>query len=178
MVVMEEIRRLWSEGMSSSELIRVGYAPGTVYKVQRQMRRRCQGRDKEATKSMRQTTTVDERHLVKIKELETENDGLEGWVELLQERLDEQDSLGSQLKDARGRIQKLEAEVERKRALEEQVRTLESHNVATERAVLSLERWSRKALETSSETGFGKLAMKLELSSLVAEALGYKGEHV
>ena len=36
--VMEEIRELLSLGMSSREVIDLGYAPGTVYKVQRQLR--------------------------------------------------------------------------------------------------------------------------------------------
>ncbi len=140
MGIMEEIRELWSNGMSSGELIEVGYAPGTVYKVQRQMRRRCQGGDEGTSTSMRQTPTVEEVYLARIKELETENDGLESWAELLDERLDEQDSLGSQLEDARERIRELEAEVVMKRTLEEHVRVLESQKASVKEASFNLAR--------------------------------------
>ena len=37
--VMQEIRNLLAEGKSSGQLIQMGYAPGTVYKVQRRWRR-------------------------------------------------------------------------------------------------------------------------------------------
>lgn len=40
--VMSEIKVLLSRGKSSGEIIEVGYRPATVYKVQRQMRRRGQ----------------------------------------------------------------------------------------------------------------------------------------
>ena len=38
-MVMQEVRTLLTEGRSSREVIDLGYAPGTVYKVQRRMRR-------------------------------------------------------------------------------------------------------------------------------------------
>jgi hypothetical protein len=55
--IMQQIRRLLSEGKTSGDVIQLGYAPGTVYKVQRQTRRRAapaedspplQGQDKES----------------------------------------------------------------------------------------------------------------------------------
>jgi hypothetical protein len=36
--IMQGIRNLLSQGKSSREVIQLGYAPGTVYKVQRQMK--------------------------------------------------------------------------------------------------------------------------------------------
>jgi exonuclease VII large subunit len=37
--IMQAVRELLAQGMSSREVIEKGYAPGTVYKVQRQLRR-------------------------------------------------------------------------------------------------------------------------------------------
>jgi|GEM_PF-5738566 len=39
--VMQEIGTLLTEGNSSREIIGMGYAPGTVYRVQRQVRRQA-----------------------------------------------------------------------------------------------------------------------------------------
>jgi hypothetical protein len=39
--VMQQIRELLSEGKSSKEVIALGYASGSVYKIQRQMRKRA-----------------------------------------------------------------------------------------------------------------------------------------
>jgi uncharacterized protein YoaH (UPF0181 family) len=42
--IMEDIRNLLSQGMSSAEVIALGYKPPTVYKVQRQLRNAGKGR--------------------------------------------------------------------------------------------------------------------------------------
>jgi DNA-binding CsgD family transcriptional regulator len=44
--IMQEIRKLLSQGKSSSEVIALGYKPPTVYKVQRQLRKKGQGNNK------------------------------------------------------------------------------------------------------------------------------------
>ena len=36
--IMRQVRELLSQGKASREVIQQGYAPGTVYKVQRQVR--------------------------------------------------------------------------------------------------------------------------------------------
>ena len=36
--IMQQVRELLSQGKDSREVIQLGYAPGTVYKVQRQLR--------------------------------------------------------------------------------------------------------------------------------------------
>ncbi len=36
--IMQQVRELLSQGKASREVIQLGYAPGTVYKVQRQVR--------------------------------------------------------------------------------------------------------------------------------------------
>lgn len=41
--IMEEVRELLVDGLSSREAIDLGYAPGTVYKVQRQLRKKTSG---------------------------------------------------------------------------------------------------------------------------------------
>ena len=38
--IMAEIRKLLSQGMSSREIINLGFAPWTIYKVQRDFRRK------------------------------------------------------------------------------------------------------------------------------------------
>ncbi len=45
--VMQEIRDLLSQGKPSSEVIALGYKPPTVYKVQRQLRKKGQDSNKE-----------------------------------------------------------------------------------------------------------------------------------
>jgi hypothetical protein len=39
--IMDQIKRLLSQGKSSREIIQLGYAPGSVYKAQRQMRQQA-----------------------------------------------------------------------------------------------------------------------------------------
>jgi hypothetical protein len=39
--IMQQVRELLCQGLSSGEIIKRGYAPGTVYRVQREMRRKA-----------------------------------------------------------------------------------------------------------------------------------------
>lgn len=48
--VMHEIRGLLAQGKGSAEIIEMGYAPGTVYRLQREFRRRAGGSGSNATR--------------------------------------------------------------------------------------------------------------------------------
>ena len=177
--IMEELRGLLLEGMSSGELIDMGYAPGTGYKVQRQVLRQ-QGDQEEPMKTApdptwappadQQCQATIEGLEANIEDLEVENDMHRGWIEVLEDRLVELDSLGPQLEVARARIQEMEIEAQRGRALEEQVRALETHGAETEELVFDLARLTSAALENSTPS-FAKLALKAELDFLVSDAL-------
>ena len=45
--IMEQIRDHLAQGRSSRELIDAGFAPGTVYKAQRQIRKKSHGHSRE-----------------------------------------------------------------------------------------------------------------------------------
>ena len=46
--IMQQVRGLLSQGKSSREVIQLGYAPGTVYRVQRQLRLKQTNREEPA----------------------------------------------------------------------------------------------------------------------------------
>ncbi len=86
--IMEQIREHIAQGKKSGELIRMGYAPGTVYKVQRQMRRRAsravlsQGKnglyvDVSAAGKMQLCEEENKKLYEKVTQLENVKEGLE-----------------------------------------------------------------------------------------------------
>ena len=168
-MVMQEVRQLLIEGQSSSELINMGYAPGTVYKVQRQVRKRGkQSGSGVAINKAETPPTVADEYLRRIQDLEAQTAGLGEQLDSLEGH---QAELGSQLDAARAHIQELEEE---ELNLKEQVGALEPCYSAAKTAVLSLDPWPRETLEHSSLSGFSELALEAEVASLVAQVLGYR----
>jgi hypothetical protein len=73
--VMQQIREHLVQGKSSQEVIALGYAPGSVYKIQRQLR--CSSGEKDQA-SVRPTpeapaSTLEIDATVRMEQLETEN---------------------------------------------------------------------------------------------------------
>ena len=165
MSVMEEIRKLWSEGWSSGKIIRTGYAPGTVYNVQRQMRRR----DTKAAprKSESSVPELDGQYLAQIAELEAENSELRQYREPFENLHVELGSLQAQFEAAQARIHELEGEVTRVAVLSQQIKNLESRIRVLERAALALGGLVKDTLERPPDTLFGKLAVESELECLL-----------
>jgi len=125
--IMAQIRELLSEGLSSREVIELGYAPGTVYKAQRQLRRPKEGA---IPKGYLDLSTDSPKLVGELSRLSEEKGRLEAEVERLSDL--EEDRL------------RLEEEVSRlKSSLEE---LLESRQ--TER-----EKWRRREAELSEENG-------------------------
>jgi hypothetical protein len=162
--IMQEIRNLLSQGQSSSEVIALGYKPPTVYKVQRQLRKKGQHSNK---------VPAPQNGPVPVAAVDTEGDAKKsgspslqewlerhGWVDKQVEsnkaprRLEmsedqhqleptdgqatENNPLQIELDQARSRIQKLEAEASGLQALRQQVRALQ----------VEAETWQRRATAT------------------------------
>jgi hypothetical protein len=86
--VLQQIREYLAPGKSSQEVIALGYAPGSVYKIQRQLRRHNEEKEEPAARSTAeaQVPVVDTEALARMERLETENAELRTqMVDLLQE---------------------------------------------------------------------------------------------
>jgi hypothetical protein len=103
--IMQEIREHLARGQSSQEVIALGYAPGSVYKVQRQLRHSSGEKETAArTTPEIQVSVVDTEALAR---LEAENAELgTQMAELLQE-VEKVTSLQYQLDQLQGRFEKL-----------------------------------------------------------------------
>ncbi len=103
--IMEDIRNLLNEGRSSAEVIALGYAPSSVYKAQRQLRKATDRADQPVTQVL-VTNMAPERWL----ELREENTKLRLQVSQLEEVTGERDDLRKEMALAQGRIEDLKAE--------------------------------------------------------------------
>jgi septal ring factor EnvC (AmiA/AmiB activator) len=111
--VMQEIREHLTQGKSSHEVIALGYAPGSVYKVQRQLRRHGSAANN-LSAPVRLEEPASAPHpdiLARLEKLEAANDELSAQVtELLAEK--QTDSiLESQIDQLGQRVERLVSEV-------------------------------------------------------------------
>jgi DNA repair exonuclease SbcCD ATPase subunit len=157
--IMQEIRNLLSSGRSSSEVITLGYKPPTVYKVQRQLRKKCQGNNKipaPQNEPVPAATTEAEgdakkagppslqewlkRHGWEYKRAESNKNSQGSETPEGQHQLEpaEPSPLQSKLDQALSRIEELEAEAHQVKALRKQVHSLE----------VEAQTWQRKATAT------------------------------
>ena len=90
--IMEDIRNLLKEGRSSAEVIALGYAPSSVYKAQRQLRKPTDRTDQPVTQVL-VTNMASEGW----SELREENSKLRQQVLLLEEMMAERDTLREDL---------------------------------------------------------------------------------
>ena len=102
--IMEDIRSLLNEGRSSADVIALGYAPSSVYKAQRQLRKTT-GRTDQPVTQVLVTNMASEGW----SELREENARLRQQVSLLEEMTAERDALREELDLAQSRIEELEA---------------------------------------------------------------------
>jgi DNA repair exonuclease SbcCD ATPase subunit len=143
--IMQQVRGLLSQGRSSGEVIALGYKPGTVYKVQRQLRLRQTKEDVPAPVMDQDEASSDGEE---PEEVSAEDADL---VRLFFGPVDEPDqdtSLRAELEQARGRIEELEAEAGKVQVLQERVHALEAEAEACielRRRVRDLERQLKSA---------------------------------
>ena len=116
--IMQQIREYLAGGMTSTEVISLGYRPSTVYKVQRQLDRRgqCEGR---APVTGNAEVAIATKNVLPHSQLETENARLQQEVEDLTSQLEATHDLTLELVE---KEDGLEGEV---RALHERVNALQ-----------------------------------------------------
>lgn len=145
--IMEQIRELFASGNASGEIIGMGFAPQTVYKVQRQLKKRDQtiGR-RSVDNSQLITATMPARS---GSELDAENDRLKMEVEELTHQLEctsevssqlvkMEDELEAEVKAFRERVSFLEPEASAAGQLRLRVKELEGqlqHEIHTQTAM-------------------------------------------
>ena len=172
MGVMEEIRQLLADGESSGDLIKLGYAPGTIYKVQRQLRRRRQQQDGQEPASLALAEgplrAMADQLQARIEELEAENAGLRQQLDKWEDRVVELNSLNTQLEAAQARVRALDMEVATGRDREKQVKVLESNRDTMGRALHRLALLSRRILD-DPPCGFSRMAAESEIESLATD---------
>jgi hypothetical protein len=110
--VLQQIREYLAQGKSSQEVIALGYAPGSVYKIQRQLRRRSEGKEEPAARSTAeaQVPVVNNEVLIRMERLETENAELRTQMAELLQEVKRVASLHSQLDQLQRRLEKLGTE--------------------------------------------------------------------
>jgi len=101
--IMEDIRSLLSEGRPSAEVIALGYAPSSVYKAQRQVRKATDRTDQPMTQVL--VTNMASEGWTELRE---ENSKLRQQVSLLEGLTGERDTLREELELARSQIEELE----------------------------------------------------------------------
>jgi hypothetical protein len=172
--VMQQIREQLIEGKSSQEVIALGYAPGSVYKIQRQLRRSDGEKGGRVPQGRGEvpSPTADAEALAKAERLAAENAQLRQQIRMLEEQLAEVSCLRLQLEHAQGWIEELEAQASQVQPLREQVNALQSQQAKRERLVLALVETIRASQEHPPQTLFGKMAQEMKIESLLARILG------
>jgi hypothetical protein len=131
---MQEIKDRLRAGQASGEVIAQGYAPPTVYKVQRQLRQDGLN-PAEASPPMATAEAADES-AARVKELEDEVQSLEAWVESLAEDASQLTEAKNQMAEAKVKVDELEtardSAVRRAESLEAQLRELSLRTQALE----------------------------------------------
>src|SRR5918992_1001842 len=97
--VLQQIREHLAQGKSSQEVIALGYAAGSVYKVQRQLRRSSGEKEQTSVRPMPEVKIpeVDIESTARMKGLETENAQLHTQMVELRKEVERVASLHSQL---------------------------------------------------------------------------------
>jgi hypothetical protein len=121
--IMGQIRNLLSQGRSSGEVIALGYKPGTVYKVQRQLRLGwADGQEPAPAMDGAKPGSDGEGPE------ESADDVEEAWRDFFEamEEPDTSEAMRAELDQGRSRIEELEKEAAQVEALQERVHTLEA----------------------------------------------------
>ncbi len=118
--IMEDIRSLLNEGKASADVIALGYAPSSVYKAQRQLRKVTDRTEQPVTQVL-----VNNMASEGWSELREENNKLHQQVSLLEEMTAERDTLREELESAGGRIEELEAKASQAQQLRDRLSAIE-----------------------------------------------------
>ncbi len=118
--IMEDIRTLLKEGKPSAEVITLGYAPSSVYKAQRQLRKVTDRTEQPVTQVL-VTNMASEGW----SELREENRKLRQQVSLLEEMTADRDTLREELELAQSRIEELEAKASQAQQLRDRLAAIE-----------------------------------------------------
>lgn len=98
--IMQDIRELISQGLTAPEIIGQGYAPSTVYRVQRDTRRKL-----EFLGNCRHGSATTSRGLGYLTQLEQENRQLHRQMETLEVQLANVGLLGDRVEELRRRLE-------------------------------------------------------------------------
>jgi hypothetical protein len=111
--VMQQIREHLIEGKSSQEVIALGYAPGSVYKIQRQLRRSSEEKEKSLVRATPEASipAVDMEALLRMDRLETENAKLRAQMVELRQEVERATSLQHQLAQLQQQFEDLDTKV-------------------------------------------------------------------
>jgi predicted RNase H-like nuclease (RuvC/YqgF family) len=111
--IMEEIREHLARGQSSQEVIALGYAPGSVYKVQRQLRHSSDDQEQAAARTApeAQVSVVDTEAVAQMERLGTENAEVRTQMAELLQEVERVTSLHSQLDQLQRRLEGLDTKV-------------------------------------------------------------------
>ncbi len=112
--VMQDVRELLSQGLAVPEIIAKGYAPSTVYKVQRDLQRKQGGLDQSSRRSG--TAMAQFRYQT---QLEAEHLRLKRRVEAVEDRIAQAESRAADLGQLRARIEEIEGAIEEQQRLSE-----------------------------------------------------------
>src|ERR687895_2112481 len=131
--VMQQIQERVAQGKSSQEVISLGYAPGSVYKVQRQLRHSREEKEEPAAPGTAeaQVPVVNNEVLIRMGRLETENAQLRTQMAELRQEVEKVTSLQYQLDQLQWRFEELDTEVGKSqqgtfRQLQEQMPRIEA----------------------------------------------------
>lgn len=198
--IMAQIRERLSQGKCSREIIALGYRPGTVYKVQRGMRKEStglsQGLIQVATASHHvpdqpeapnwwpsvDDLFVEDEPLALLGLLDHDFPQLSEKVESLSGGIvklrDESASLRLQLGQAQARIRELEIEVDQAQALMEGVKALESREADLKRDMVTLGQVVKSILEQQPQpqTVFEQMVQDSNIRELHDQILGQRIE--
>jgi DNA repair exonuclease SbcCD ATPase subunit len=140
--VMQQIREHLAQGKSSQEVIALGYAPGSVYKVQRQLRL-SSGDEQQVSAQPApepQVSVVDIEALARMQRLETENAQLPTQMAELYQEVERVTSLRYQLDQFQQRCEGLGTKVGRMQEESSQYAQEQQHRIETlERQVQRLD---------------------------------------
>jgi uncharacterized protein (UPF0335 family) len=111
--VMEEIREHLAQGKSSKAVIALGFAPGSVYKVQRQLRHSSGEKETASARPAPeiQASVVDTEAVARMERLEAENAELRSQMAELLQEVEGVTSFHSQLDQIQWRFEGLDTKV-------------------------------------------------------------------
>jgi predicted RNase H-like nuclease (RuvC/YqgF family) len=97
--VLQQIREHLVQGKSSQEVIALGYAPGSVYKIQRHLRRSSGEKEQASVRTTPEASVsvLDAEAMARMEQLETENAQLRTLMAELRQEIERATSLQYQL---------------------------------------------------------------------------------